>query len=150
MKTLPKQWYINICKDMDNFLMDKFKGWISDKFLIDIGFRLKFNSINYGFDGNIYRCTSNGEEITLQYWHDCVFGEEFEQGEEVLVKDSHHDSWTEAKFICEYKDKFLVEWKSDFYLWHECKRKPSELDIKIDELRKLAEEKGLKITINFE
>ena len=149
MKKLPVQWYININEDIDNKLMKKFKNWISQKFMQDVGFEPEFNSYNYGFDGELHRCTSLGEKITLEYWHDCVFGvkEQFEQGEEVLVKDKNHDEWVSVLFVCEYNGLYVADCEGDVDCWDECKKKPSKLDLKIEELKKLAQENGVKLTI---
>jgi len=120
------------------------------KFKEDVGFEPEFNSFNYGFDGKVHRCTNLGQELTLEDWNDMVFGEQFEKGEEVLVRDKNYDktaTWVTAIFVSEFEGKFVAKWEDGIDCWDECKKKPSELDIKIEELKKLAEEKGVKLTV---
>ena len=76
-------------------------------------------------------------------------GDSFVEGERVLVKDKHHDSWVEKDFVSKYQGKILVFFGGYFTIWDECKPKPSLIDEKIEELRLLSEKEGIKLTITF-
>jgi len=151
MKNLPNRWLVNLKKEKDSLLIEKFLTWFN---------KINKDTPSRGFDFHGYWdniigfWSGDGNHkyfITLRQWNEMIFGltpnEQLEKGEEVLVKDKHHDSWVEKTFICEYKGKFIGENKGFLTSWDECKKKPSELDIKIEELKKLAEEKGVKITV---
>jgi hypothetical protein len=145
MRELPKEWHVNIVTDSKSKYLDKFKKWFQER----CRFNLIWDTDIYGFDGD-FLCFDYGKLISLQEWHDATFGEDFVQGEEVLAKWGDSETWITAIFIAEINDKFVADWDENLYYFDKCKKKPSEIDIKIEELRKLAEDKGLRFTITFE
>lgn len=77
--------------------------------------------------------------------------EKFKKGQKVLVKDENSLTWHNAIYLCEYEGKFIVKWSNMICAWDECKPSQSnDIDEKVKELLVLAQEKGLKLTINFE
>lgn len=151
MKTLPKTWFVDI-KNVpvrDVHLLDKFKKWFKEKGKGRYDFSLKY----YGKSEGVFSCWDYAcntlDLITLQDWNEMVFGlnEQFEKGEEVLVRDHESEGWDNAIFIAEFEGNYLTKWCGYFETFCQCKKKLSELDIKIEELKKLAEEKGVKLTI---
>jgi len=145
MKTLPNEFLIDFQSNAINPLLDKFKDWIDENY----NGKYAFNHRYYGLVSNGCVCEENPKYkvISLEEWNDLLFGEQFEKGEEVLVKDNGDKEWIKAIFIAEYKDMYIVYVNYYLFRFNECKKKPSELDIKIEELKKLAEEKGVKLTI---
>lgn len=147
MEKLPEVWHINIEEEVNNDLLWNFRRWYTPLFKGVGGVAPNFMSDCYGFDGKRYLCTTKGEKLTLMQWYNCIFGEQFKKGEEVLVRDHESEGWDKAIFITEFEGKYLVKWCGDFEIYSQCKKKPSELDIKIEELKKLAEGKGVKLTV---
>lgn len=154
MKKLPETWFVDIRQhSASQEIIDKFKKWFKQESKGGYDFSLKY----YGKDGNMFFCWDYAmnifDLISLEEWHDCVFGEQFEKGEAVLVRDNDWKdtkSWVTAIFITEFEGKFVVDWDEQLYYFDQCKKKPSELDIKIEELKKFAEEKGVKLTVIVE
>lgn len=153
METLPHTWLIDLNKETNEQLIDKFLEWFnSNATNPTLGTTYKYHGSWRGeldfWNGD---GTSKKYFITLEEWNKMTLGlasnEQFEQGEQVLVKDNHHDSWVEKTFVCQYKGRFIGENKGYLTTWDECKKKPSELDIKIEGLKNLAEEKGVKLTV---
>lgn len=146
MERLLKVWFIDVRQEHP--LIGIFRDWFDQQVGCNHTFCSNFYGVN---EKGIYDCSGSHCEnvIALEEWYKCVFSvkEQFEKGEEVLVKDKHHNSWVEKTFVCEYKERFVVENKGYLTTWDECKKKPSELDVKIEELKKLAEEKSVKLTI---
>lgn len=153
MEKLPKTWFVDIKKpNASQELIDKFKKWFKEKSKGGYDFSLKY----YGKSDGMFNCWDYVSDIhylvTLEQWNEMVFGE-FKKGEEVLVRDNDWKntiSWVSAIFLTEFEGKFVVDCDEQLYYFDQCKKKPSELDIKIEELKKLAEEKGKKITITVE
>lgn len=151
MKKLPNKWLIYITGSI-NPLLPKFKKWFNEFDSTDYSFCFKY----YGMNERGTFCTDNScyQLITLEEWNDCVFGKEetFEKGEEVLVRDKRWtdiNEWVSAIFIAEYRDRYIVEC-AGLNSFDQCKKKPSELDVKIEELKKFAKEKGKKLTVIVE
>lgn len=155
MKKLPQTWFVDISKEIDLALKAKFIKWFNEN--ADeptCGTICKYHG---SWQGELdYWSIKNHEKevITLNEWHDCVFGKEetFEKGENILVRDNRWtdiNEWVSAIFIAEYKGKYIVEC-AGLHAFDQCKKKPSELDIKIEELKKFAEEKGKKLTVIVE
>lgn len=140
MKKLPNKWLVCVTGS-NNPLLPKFKEWFNKMNGSELSFAFKYYGMNEGKTFcTDYTCY---QLITLEEWHDCVFGEQFEKGEDVLVRDSDWKdttSWVTATFISEFDGKFVVDWDENVYYFDQCKKKPSELDIKIEELKKFAEE----------
>ena len=151
MGKLPKKWRVNIFNiNQQEDLFKKFKTWINNR---DKGYTYCLNLRFYGCDNYVKNAVgelyTDEKVITLEEWHNAIFGEEFIQGEKVLVRDNCSGKMIDAIFIAKYNDRYIVAINGGIYPMDECK-KFNELDIKIEELKRLAEEKGLKITINFE
>jgi len=144
MKKLPTKWHVNILAEENSPLLSEFKKWFEN----GCNFSLDWDYDSYGLCNGHYYAHDEGELITLPEWY-SNFGTKvkFEQGELVDAKDTGRDNLCSGKFVCKYEGQFLVQTPTGFYLYDECKKKTSELDIKIEELYKLAEEKGVKLTI---
>lgn len=153
MKKLPKTWFVDISKESDLALKAKFIKWFNEN--ADnptCGTMCKYHGSWRG-ELDFWSIKSHEKDvISLNEWNDCVFGKEetFEKGEEVLVRDNGDDKWINGIFITEYKNIYIVETNEMVFEYDQCKKKPSELDIKIEELKKFAEEKGLKLTVIVE
>lgn len=149
MKNLPNEWVVNIKKNENNKLIDKFKKWFNTNTSKQHSFVFNYYGQRSGI-GMYFDFLWKENEITLEEWHECVFEKQFKEGELVLVKDKNHDEWFSVIFVCEYNGLYIADWDGDVDSWEECKNKPSELDEKIKELNDLAQEKGIKLTITFE
>lgn len=152
MKKLKDTWFIDINKEDNSELKTKFIKW----FNANAKNPQQSGTFKYygSYKGNLDFWCANGMEeyfITLTDWNKIMFGKEetFEKGEEVLVRSSRwtDTDWVKAIFIAEYNECYVVDWGGDISSFDQCKKKPSELDIKIEELKKFAEEKGVKLTI---
>lgn len=146
-----KNWLVDVRQEHP--LLSEFKEWIQLK-IEDI---LHFSERYYGYNKNAWECflevPSHFELITLEEWKEMVFPIETwnpKQGELVEGKVCL-DFWVKTTFIAEYKGVFICfhELDKEVTMFDEI-RKYSPLQDKIDELKKLAEEQGLKITINVE
>jgi hypothetical protein len=145
MKKLPKTWFVDIHQKEP--LIDVFKTWYNDQNNTEHFYSMQY----YGQINGEYDCLSSASEIiSVQEWYDCVFGLQFEEGERVLVRDNEWKNpklWIGATFIAEFNGKFIVDTGGYVHYFAQCKKKQSELDIKIEELRKLADKRGVKLTI---
>lgn len=154
MKKLPETWFVDISKESDLALKAKFIKWFNENAgNPTCGTICKYHG-SWSGELDFWSIESHEKDvISLNEWHDYVFGEQFEKGEEVLVRDNDWKdttSWMTAIFIAEFNGKFVVDWDEQLYYFDQCKKKPSELDVKIEELKKFAEEKGKKLTVIVE
>lgn len=146
MEKLPKVWFVDVRQEHP--LIGIFRDWLDQQVGCNHTFCSNFYGVN---EKGIYDCSVSYCEnvIALEEWYKCVFSvkEQFEKGEEVLVKDNRGREWTKATFIAEYKGIYIVYVNDYLFRFDQCKKKPSEIDVKIEELKKLADEKGVKLTV---